>query len=115
MADGMIMDITATVTGSAKAIAGNQWQGTGGRDFNRARRCNHHNGPPPPGNLGGRFSRCDATPSRTSAPLKPSISSASEVSKVGPAMRSQLLRLYLVQRMADWEPSSRRCAISRAL
>ena len=42
-----------------------------------------------PENFGARFSRCEATPSRTSGPENPSISSASEVSKEGPAIRSQ--------------------------
>ena len=53
-------------------------------------------------------------PSRTSGPPKPRNSSAREVSKVGPARRSQLLRAYLVQRTALWEPPASRTATSRA-
>ena len=41
-------------------------------------------------------------PSFTSGPVKARNSSASEVSKVGPALRSQLFRAYLVQRIAVW-------------
>ena len=51
-------------------------------------------------NSGWRFSRSDAMPSRTSGPVKPRNSRANEVSKVGPARRSQLLSEYLVKRMA---------------
>ena len=40
------------------------------------------------GKEGLRFSRCDASPSRASAPLKPSISGAVDVSKSGPLTRS---------------------------
>src|SRR4029450_10533939 len=40
--------------------------------------------------------------------------SAREASKVGPAMRSQLLRAYLVQRTALWEPPASLTATSRA-
>ena len=69
----------------------------------------------PPLKLGARFSRREARPSRTSGPEKPSISSASDASNAGPALRSQLFRLYLVQRSADCEPWASRCAISRAL
>src|SRR5215471_9958833 len=65
--------------------------------------------------FGARFSRSDESPSRTSGPVKPSISSASEASKVGPAIRSQLLRLYFVQRSADCDPRARRRATSSAL
>src|SRR5262245_7242954 len=65
--------------------------------------------------FGVRFSRSEDRPSRTSGPVKPSISSASEASKVGPAIRSQLLRLYLVHRRADCDPRARRRATSSAL
>ena len=51
-------------------------------------------------NLGRRFSLSEATPSRTSGPPKPMNSSASEVSKEGPAWRNQLFSEYLVQRIA---------------
>ena len=57
-----------------------------------------------PGELGRRFSRIAATPSRTSGPSKPRNSSPSEVSKIGPAWRSQLFSAYLVQRIALCEP-----------
>lgn len=53
-------------------------------------------------------------PSRTSGPANPMNSSASEVSKVGPARRNQLLSAYLVQRMAVCEPAASRSAISKA-
>src|SRR5207249_5539751 len=66
-------------------------------------------------NLGTRFSRSDASPSRTSAPVKPSISSASDASNAGPAIRSQLFRLYFVQRSAVCDPCARRRATSRAV
>src|SRR6516162_2674373 len=66
------------------------------------------------GKEGLRFSRCDASPSRTSAPLKPSISSAVDVSKRGPLTRSQLLSAYLVQRIALCAPLARSCAVSSA-
>jgi len=42
-------------------------------------------------------------------------SRASELSKVGPIMRSQLLSAYLVQRIAVCEPMVSRVAISNAL
>jgi hypothetical protein len=44
------------------------------------------------------------SPSCTSGPAKPMNSSASEVSKLGPAWRSQLFSAYLVQRIALWLP-----------
>lgn len=52
------------------------------------------------GKFGLRFSRCEASPSRASAPANPSISKAVEASNVGPAIRSQLLRAYFVHRIA---------------
>src|SRR5215472_15881055 len=67
------------------------------------------------GKAGRRFSRCEAKPSFTSGPVKPRNSSASEVSKVGPIARSQLLSAYLVQRIAVCAPSASRVAISTAL
>ena len=67
------------------------------------------------GKAGLRFSRCAASPSATSGPVKPNISSASDVSKAGPACRSQLLSEYLVQRIALCAPSASRVAISTAL
>ena len=42
-------------------------------------------------------------------------SSASEVSKLGPAMRSQLFSEYLVQRIAVCEPAASLLATSKAL
>ena len=39
------------------------------------------------GKSGRRFSRCEATPSVTSGPVKPKNSRAKDVSKVGPALR----------------------------
>ena len=39
-------------------------------------------------------------------------SSAKEVSKFGPAWRSQLLSAYFVQRMALWLPAAKRSATS---
>src|SRR2546426_738122 len=51
------------------------------------------------GKAGARFSRSALTPSRTSACVKESISSASDWSKIGPAWRSQLLSARLVQRI----------------
>src|SRR3984957_1865455 len=50
------------------------------------------------GNIGLRFSRCEARPSRASAPVKPRSSSAVEGSKIGPLARSQLFSAYLGQR-----------------
>src|SRR2546421_12858807 len=51
-------------------------------------------------NCGLRFSRWDARPSLTSGLENPRNSSASDVSKIGPAARSQLFSASLVQRMA---------------
>ena len=42
-------------------------------------------------------------------------STASEVSKVGPIIRSQLLSAYLVQRTAVWDEVARRVAICKAV
>jgi len=67
------------------------------------------------GKDGLRFSRCDASPSRASGPVKPSISKAVEASKAGPIMRSQLFSAYLVHRSAEGAPTARRDAISSAL
>ena len=67
------------------------------------------------GNTGLRFSRCDARPSRASAPVKPSISSAVEVSNSGPLTRSQLFNAYLVQRIALCAPFARSSAVSSAI
>ena len=72
-----------------------------GRDYPRARQ-----------NLGLRRSRSEARPSFTSGPAKPMNSSASEVSKAGPACRSQLFSEYLVQRIAVCEPSASLSATS---
>jgi hypothetical protein len=58
-----------------------------------------------PVKLGRRFSRMAAMPSRTSGPAKPRNSRARDASKLGPARRSQLLRVYLVQRMALCDPA----------
>src|SRR6185503_12637234 len=66
------------------------------------------------GNFGSRFSRSEARPSFTSGPVKPWISSASEASNAGPAMRSQLLSEYLVQRSAVWGPATSLRATSSA-
>jgi hypothetical protein len=52
------------------------------------------------GKDGRRFSRIACIPSRTSSPMKVSISSASDWSKMGPACLSQLLSARLVKRMA---------------
>ena len=60
----------------------------------------------------GRLAFNAATPSRTSGPAKPMNSSASEVSKAGPAWRSQLFKEYLVQRMALWLPLANLSATS---
>ena len=60
--------------------------------------------PPRPTKSGCRFSFRLARPSRTSGPAKPRNSSASEASKVGPAMRSQLFSVYLVQLIALGAP-----------
>jgi len=68
-----------------------------------------------PAKRGGRFSRSEAMPSCTSGPVKPRNSSASEVSKLGPAMRSQLLSAYFVQRSAVGEPAASRRETSCAL
>src|SRR5262249_55226930 len=65
-------------------------------------------------NLGGRFSRKAAAPSGASRPPKPRNSMPSEASKIGPAARSQLLRAYLVERIAFGAPSARRTATSMA-
>src|SRR5690606_19698498 len=65
--------------------------------------------------LGARRSRRLATPSLTSGPAKPMNSTASEVSKVGPIMRSQLLSAYLVQRIAVVEPVASRVATCSAV
>src|SRR5262249_6193369 len=65
--------------------------------------------------LGLRFSRWDARPSFTSGLENPRNSSANEVSKIGPAARSQLLGADLVQRMACGAPSASLAAISSAL
>jgi hypothetical protein len=46
------------------------------------------------------LARLAATPSDASGPLKPRNSSASELSKIGPAERSQLLSAYFVQLIA---------------
>ena len=67
------------------------------------------------GNTGLRFSRCEARPSRASAPEKPSSSSAVEVSKIGPLTRSQLLSAYLVQRIALCAPFDNSSAVSSAI
>src|SRR5258708_540835 len=64
---------------------------------------------------GRRFSRAAANPSRTSASLKPRNSSASEVSKLGPANRSQLFSACLVQRIAVVLPAASVRATSNAL
>ena len=56
-------------------------------------------------NSGSRFSLSELTPSLASPLVNPSISSAVEASKVGPARRSQLFSAYLVQRMALGAPS----------
>src|SRR6059058_2560328 len=66
------------------------------------------------GKLGLRFSRCEATPSFASGPVKPSTSSASDASKAGPAMRSQLLSEYLVHRSAVCAPPASLRATSSA-
>src|ERR1700736_1798147 len=66
-------------------------------------------------NAGRRFSRAAANPSRTSANLNPRNSSASEVSKLGPARRNQLLSACLVQRMAVALPDSRVRAMPSAV
>ena len=58
--------------------------------------------------MGLRFSRCEARPSFTSGPMKPSISSAVEASNDGPIMRSQLLSAYLVKRIEVCAPSDAR-------
>ena len=60
----------------------------------------------------GRLAFNAATPSRTSGPAKPMNSSASEVSKAGPAWRSPLFKEYLVQRMALWLPLANLSATS---
>ena len=62
--------------------------------------------------FGARRSRRLATPSCTSGPAKPMNSSASEVSKLGPAWRYQLLSDYLVQRMAVVLPAASLSATS---
>src|ERR1022692_1575685 len=62
----------------------------------------------------GRLPRAAAKPSRTSASLKPRNSSASEVSKLGPARRSQLLRACLVKRTAVALPAASERATSNA-
>ena len=72
-----------------------------GRDYPRPRQ-----------NFGPRRSRSEARPSFTSGPAKPMNSSASEVSKAGPACRSQLFSEYLVQRIAVCEPSASLSATS---
>src|SRR6476646_10257717 len=66
------------------------------------------------GNTGLRFSRCEARPSRASAPVKPRISSAVDVSNSGPFTRSQLFNAYLVQRIALCAPLARSSAVSSA-
>lgn len=66
-------------------------------------------------NLGGRFPRTAASPSRTSASRKPRNSSASEASKLGPASRSQLLSACLVQRIAVALPAASFFATSSAV
>src|SRR6185437_1446394 len=66
------------------------------------------------GKDGFRFSRCAARPSFTSGPPKPRNSRPSELSKVGPACRSQLFSAYLVKRIALCAPSAKRVAISSA-
>jgi len=61
---------------------------------------------------GARLVLSEATPSCTSGPPKPMNSSASEVSKAGPAWRNQLFNAYLVQRMALWLPTANLSATS---
>src|SRR4051812_22376784 len=74
----------------------------------------HQNSGGSAGKLGLRFSRCEATPSFASGPVKPSTSSASEASNAGPAIRSQLLSEYLVQRSAVCAPAASSRATSSA-
>jgi len=67
------------------------------------------------GNDGVRRDFTAATPSRTSAPKNPSISSASDASKAGPAVRSQLFSARLVHRSACCGPAANPAAIAIAL
>jgi hypothetical protein len=62
----------------------------------------------------GRLARAAAIPSRTSSNLNPKNSSASDVSKLGPAKRSQLLRACLVNRIAVVLPAANVLATSKA-
>ena len=65
--------------------------------------------------FGVRFSVTAATPSCTSVPANPSISSATDASNDGPAIRSQLFNESLVQRIACWLPAANVLATSKAL
>src|SRR5258708_10733389 len=65
--------------------------------------------------LGRRFSRAADNPSRTSLSLNPRNSRASDVSKLGPARRSQLLSACLVQRIAVALPALKVRAMSKAV
>src|SRR6516162_3278340 len=66
------------------------------------------------GNRGARFSVSAAAPSRTSGPMKVSISYAADWSKIGPAILSQLFSARFVQRIAGCEPVARLSATRRA-
>src|SRR5205814_1860094 len=66
-------------------------------------------------NFGARFSMCDARPSRGSGPPKPSISNASDASKIGQAWRNQLFSACLVIRTAEGAICDRPIATSSAL
>src|SRR5579884_225899 len=65
-------------------------------------------------NLGARFSRTAATPSRTSGPVMSRNSSSSEASKIGPARTSHSLSASFVWEIAAREPAASRRAISSA-
>ena len=65
------------------------------------------------GKLGFRFSRKLAMPSVASAVSQPMNSSASDASKFGPIMRSQLLSAYLVKLIAVRAPFASFDATSR--
>src|SRR5882757_8638548 len=67
------------------------------------------------GNAGALFSRKAAMPSTTSGPEKPRLSSASEASKIGPAVLSQLFNEYLVHRIELCAPAASFFATSRAV
>src|ERR1700722_17738443 len=67
------------------------------------------------GKTGGRFSLTAATPSATSALKKPNISNASDASKCGPKVLTQLLRARLVKREACCGPRATLRATSKAL